>query len=219
MALSLSVDTLVVSMCGGVSLGRITAGKVLKVASAFAVMQTALLSAGWLFGNSIVRYIESIAGVVGFLLLLYIGVNMIRGALKKESDDHVDLSGIRNLLLAAVATSIDAAAVGVSLAMAELDKTSIVLSVASVFTVTAAAAVAGIAAGNGRGSRNCRKAQRTDPQINGNPAEASRECGACPCRKMPRKQHLGMVAGLQAEHGDSPVAVPANPQRLRNLRR
>ena len=47
MALSLSVDTLVVSMCGGVSLGRITAGKVLKVASAFAVMQTAFLSAGW----------------------------------------------------------------------------------------------------------------------------------------------------------------------------
>ena len=159
MALSLSVDTLVVSMCGGVSLGRITAGKVLKVASAFAVMQTALLSAGWLFGNSIVRYIESIAGVVGFLLLLYIGVNMIRGALKKESDDHVDLSGIRNLLLAAVATSIDAAAVGVSLAMAELDKTSIVLSVASVFTVTAAAAVAGIAGGCTIGLRFGRPAQ------------------------------------------------------------
>ena len=159
MALSLSVDTLVVSMCGGVSLGRITAGKVLKVASAFAVMQTALLSAGWLFGNSIVRYIESIAGVVGFLLLLYIGVNMIRGALKKESDDHEDLSVIRNLLLAAVATSIDAAAVGVSLAMAELDKTSIVLSVASVFTVTVAAAVAGIAGGCTIGLRFGRPAQ------------------------------------------------------------
>ena len=58
MALSLSVDTLVVSMCGSVTLGKINFGNTAKVAMSFALMQTALLSAGWLFGNSIVKYIE-----------------------------------------------------------------------------------------------------------------------------------------------------------------
>lgn len=159
MALSLSADTLVVSMCGSVTLGRITFGKVAKVASVFALMQTALLSAGWLFGASVVKYIESIAGVVGFLLLLYIGVNMIRGALKKGSDESVNLSGIRQLLLAAVATSIDAAAVGVSLAMAEMNTESIILSVVSAFVVTAAAAVTGIVGGCSLGRRFGRPAQ------------------------------------------------------------
>lgn len=159
MALSLSVDTLVVSMCGSVTLGRITSGKVVKVALAFAVMQTALYSAGWLFGSSIVRYIESIAGVVGFLLLLYIGGNMIWGALKKGGEESVNLSGVRQLLLAAVATSIDAAAVGVSLAMTEPDTRQIVVSVISVFAVTAAAAVTGVISGCAVGRRFGKPAQ------------------------------------------------------------
>lgn len=147
MALSLSVDTFVVSMCGSVSLGKLTAGKVARVSSAFAVTQTALLAAGWLLGYSVVSYVSGIAGVVGFLLLLYIGVNMIRGALKSGGKETADLSGVRMLFLAAVATSIDASAVGVSLAMAGLHIKSIVFSFISVFVVTALAAVAGIAGG------------------------------------------------------------------------
>lgn len=151
MALSLSADTLVVSMCGSVTLGRITFGKVAKVASVFALMQTALLSAGWLFGASVVKYIESIAGVVGFLLLLYIGVNMIRGALKKGSDESVNLSGIRQLLLAAVATSIDAAAVGVSQSMSGAGTSGTVLLLAAVFICTLVSVTAGISAGRAIG--------------------------------------------------------------------
>ena len=147
MALSLSIDTLVVSMCGSVTLGKTGFWKVAKVALAFAGMQTALLSAGWFFGSSIVRYIEGIAGAVGFVLLLYIGVKMIHGAMKKVGEESVNLSGIRQLLLAAVATSIDAAAVGMSLAMAEPDAETVVISVLSVFIVTAAAAVTGVLGG------------------------------------------------------------------------
>jgi putative Mn2+ efflux pump MntP len=149
MALSLSVDTLVVSMCGSVTLGKINFGNTAKVALSFALMQTALLSAGWLFGNSIVRYIESIAGVVGFLLLLYIGVNMIRGALKKGGEESVNLSGLKQLVLASVATSIDAAAV------------SIVISIISVFMVTAAAAVTGVVGGCAIGHKFGKPAQIT----------------------------------------------------------
>lgn len=161
MALSLSVDTLVVSMCGSVTLGKINFGNTAKVALSFALMQTALLSAGWLFGNSIVRYIESIAGVVGFLLLLYIGVNMIRGALKKGGEESVNLSGLKQLVLASVATSIDAAAVGMSLAMAEIDTVSIVISIISVFVVTAAAAVTGVVGGCTIGHKFGKPAQIT----------------------------------------------------------
>lgn len=159
MALSLSVDTLAVSMCGSVTLGKTDFRKTAGVALAFAVMQTAFLSAGWLLGSSIVRYVESIAGAIGFILLLYIGVNMIRDALKAGSGESVNLSGIRSLILASVATSIDAAAVGVSLAMTEPDMKTIVISIVSVFVITAAAAVTGVLGGCRIGSRFGKPAQ------------------------------------------------------------
>ena len=65
----------------------------------------------------------------------------------------------QTLLVSAVATSIDAAAVGVSLAMAEMNTESIILSVVSVFVVTAAAAVTGIVGGCSLGRRFGRPAQ------------------------------------------------------------
>ena len=73
---------------------------------------------------------------------------MIAGVFRKEGESKVDLSDLKHLLLAAVATSIDAAAVGVSLAMAELSGGKIALSSATVLVVTMIAAVLGITGGS-----------------------------------------------------------------------
>ena len=112
LSMSLSVDTLVVSLGGSVSLGRISPGKVLKVSLAFGLMQAGLIFLGWLAGASVATFIHKAAHIIGFVILLYIGGSMIWSAMRK-SEECTDLCGIRNLLLAAFATSIDALATGV----------------------------------------------------------------------------------------------------------
>ena len=77
-------------------------------------------------------------------LLLYIGGSMLIGVFRKDEESKVNLSDLKHLLLAAVATSIDAAAVGVSLAMAELSGGKIAISSVAVLVVTMLAAILGI---------------------------------------------------------------------------
>ena len=100
LSMSLSVDTLVVSLGGSVSLGRISPGKVLKVSLAFGLMQAGLIFLGWLAGASVASFIHKAAHIIGFVILLYIGGSMIWSAMRK-SEERTDLCGIRNLLLAA----------------------------------------------------------------------------------------------------------------------
>lgn len=150
LGLSLSADTLSVSMAGSVSLGKITPSKVAPVAFAFGFMQAGLMFVGWLLGASIASFIEKMTAIIGFLLLLYIGGTMIVGTLRKKDgceSREVNLSGIKSLLLSAVATSIDATAVGVSMAMAAMSLWDILVSVAIVFVITAAVATCGVIGG------------------------------------------------------------------------
>ena len=58
LSLSLSVDTLVVSFGGSVSLGRVSPGKVLNVSLAFGIMQAMLIFLGWLLGASVASFIH-----------------------------------------------------------------------------------------------------------------------------------------------------------------
>lgn len=153
LALSLSVDSFVVAMCGSVTLGKINLWKVFSVAAVFAVMQTMLLFVGWVFGNSIVNYVTDIAPVIGFVLLLYIGLSMIVPALKKGDRENVNLSGINNILLAAVATSVDASAVGVSIAMTEMAPKDTIMALVSVMTVTFGVSAFGIIGGSSIGRK------------------------------------------------------------------
>ena len=120
LALSLSVDSFVVSLGGSVTLGRINIWKILSVAAVFGIVQAVCLFAGWISGYSIVAYVSKIAPYVALVILSYLGVRMIiSGA--RGNDESVDLAGFRNMILAAVATSIDAVAVGVSLAMGDME--------------------------------------------------------------------------------------------------
>ena len=119
---SLSVDSFAVSMGGSVSLGRPSAGKTLSVAAVFGTVQSMFLFAGWAAGYSVVSYISPAAHVLAFVILAYIGGSMLFSAFRNDEGGGVDIAGTKRLLAAAVASSIDAAAVGVSLAMADTEK-------------------------------------------------------------------------------------------------
>lgn len=153
MALSLSVDSLVVSMSGSVTLGRVRIPKVAAVAAVFGAVQAGLLISGWLIGTSVASLVHKAAHVIGFVILLYIGGSMVWSAFRKGSEEKVDLSGISRLLLAAAATSVDAFAVGVSLAMSSVKSYDMWILTFTVGAVTMAAATAGVTCGSIVGRR------------------------------------------------------------------
>lgn len=159
MSLSLSVDTIVVSMSGSVTLGKIRPPKVFTVALVFGLVQAGLLFGGWLAGASVASLVHKAAHVIGFLILLYIGGTMAWSGIRPSGEDDVNLCGLRHLFLAAVATSIDAFAVGVSLAMSGVAGPDIRALTASVGTVTVLAAAAGVSCGSLAGRKFGRPAK------------------------------------------------------------
>ena len=150
LALSLSADSFVVSMGGSVSLGKVRPLKVLQVAMVFGVVQSACLFAGWISGYSIVAYISRVANYIALAVLGYLGVSMFVAGIRNSSES-VDLGGMKSLCVAAVATSVDAIAVGVSLAMGDTGFADAFLATVLTFAITVIACVFGITAGAATG--------------------------------------------------------------------
>jgi putative Mn2+ efflux pump MntP len=107
-----------------VSIGAGTGGQVndlrskLRLAFHFGLFQAGMTLIGWLAGTTVQRWISSIDHWVAFGLLAYVGVNMIRSGLDKDGDEkHSNPSKGVTMVFLSVATSIDALAVGISLAM------------------------------------------------------------------------------------------------------
>lgn len=151
-AVSLCADCFAVSLCSSVTLKQIRWGSVLKVALAFAVIQTGLMFAGWAFGELFVGLIEKVSHIIGFLLLLYVGGSMLIEGIKGE-EEVKDLNGLKNVIIGGIATSIDALAVGVAQSMAGCNFKGVLPLLVSVFAVTALSVIAGIWGGKNLGHR------------------------------------------------------------------
>ena len=157
-ALSLCADCFAVSLCSSVTLKTVRWKEVLRVALAFAVIQTGLLLAGWAFGSFLAGLLTKVAHVIGFLLLLYVGGSMFIEGIRGE-DEVKDLNGLKNVIIGGVATSIDALAVGVSLSMDSKSWNEVMPMALAVFAVTALSVVAGIFGGKTIGSKAGRWAE------------------------------------------------------------
>lgn len=119
LAVSLCADCFAVTTCSSITLKSVTLRKVLVIAIVFATVQTLLMLVGWLFGDLFVGFVSKAARWIGFLLLLYVGGSMTLEGIKGDEEVR-DLNGLRNVILGAVATSIDALAVGISMSMAQV---------------------------------------------------------------------------------------------------
>ncbi|MBQ8061669.1 MAG: manganese efflux pump [Bacteroidales bacterium] len=156
--MSLCADCFAVTTCSSVTLKSVTWRRVLPIALVFAVVQTMFMLLGWLFGDLFVGYIHKVAGILGFLLLLFVGGSMILEAIK-GGDEVRDLNGLRNIFIGAVATSIDALAVGVSMSMASPTASEMAADHAALFVVTFLSVVAGMFGGYRVGHRYGRPAE------------------------------------------------------------
>lgn len=120
-AIGLSMDSLAVSVTSGAVLKDCTTSNVVRVAFILAVFQAGMTVAGYVAGLGFEQYIENFDHWIAFLLLLYLGLKMVYESFnknKKEEEDYCSQHiSNRRLCTLGIATSIDALAVGVSLAI------------------------------------------------------------------------------------------------------
>ena len=160
LALSLCADCFAVSAASSVTIRNSSWGKVLPVSAVFALVQAGLFMFGWLFGDLFVGFVGKAAPVVGFLLLLYVGGSMLISAWRNELSLK-DLNGAMNILLGALATSIDAFSVGISLSMDGDALPETLIKASILLAVTFLTVIAGMKGGSYAGRRYGRPALLT----------------------------------------------------------
>ena len=115
-AVALAMDAFAVSLCKGLAMKKPDLKSVVIIALWFGIFQAIMPVIGYLLGNSMYDLIKDYDHWIAFGLLFLIGANMIRESFSEEEEMDADIHPIPMLILA-IATSIDAFAVGISLAM------------------------------------------------------------------------------------------------------
>ena len=160
LAIGVSMDAFAVSICKGLCMKKSSLKASVICGSWFGGFQALMPLIGFSLGSLFAKYIVAIDHWVAFVLLAIIGANMLKEAFGKEPDscdiEGVDLS-FKSMLIMAIATSIDALAVGISLAMA--GNVNIFTAVALIGTFTFFMSAMGVQIGNIFGSRFEKPAQ------------------------------------------------------------
>lgn len=121
----LSMDAFAVSICKGLAMRRVNKKQAFVIGLFFGGFQALMPFIGWALGTQFESYITSIDHWIAFVLLALIGGKMIAGAVRPE-DENVEIDkldpplDLKEMLVLAVATSIDALAVGITFAFFEL---------------------------------------------------------------------------------------------------
>lgn len=145
LAVGLSMDAFAVSVCKGLSLGKIRPKHMVIAGAWFGGFQALMPLIGYLLGIRFAGMVSRYAHWIAFFLLIFIGANMIKEALSGEEEDADASMSPKNMFLLAIATSIDALAVGVTFAFL---KVSIVPAVSFIGAVTFILSAAGVKIGS-----------------------------------------------------------------------
>lgn len=159
--IGLSMDAFAVAICKGLAMpDKVDRKGALLIALYFGVFQAVMPALGWLLGSQFARYVTQMAPWIAFVLLAWIGGSMIRESLSKEEKEEAEMGAVshKELLVLAVATSIDALAVGVTFSMLKL-AVSIGAAVALIGCTTFVISLGGVYVGNVFGARYKGKAE------------------------------------------------------------
>ena len=160
--IGLSMDAFAVAICKGLAMpDKVHKRSAFLIALYFGVFQAVMPALGWLLGSQFAHYVTRFAPWIAFVLLAWIGGNMIRESRTEEEEDEQPSDGQvkhKELLVLAVATSIDALAVGVTFSMVELS-VSIWLAVCLIGCTTFLISLGGVYVGNVFGAKYKNKAE------------------------------------------------------------
>ena len=150
LAVGLSMDAFAVAVCKGLALGKVRFRQMLIPGLWFGVFQALMPLIGYFLGSRFEKYIVSVDHWIAFVLLAGIGVNMIREAFKDEESDQDASLSVKAMLPMAVATSIDALAVGITFAFLQV---RIVPAVSFIGCVTFLLSMLGVKVGSVFGAK------------------------------------------------------------------
>ena len=157
-AVGLSMYAFAVSVCKGLAMKKLSLKKAFIIGLWFGGFQALMPTLGYLLGTRFEQYVTTIDHWIAFALLVLIGANMIKEALSKEEDSANDSVDVKTMFLLAVATSIDALAVGITYAFLQVQ---IVPAVTFIGVITFSLSVAGVKIGNVFGLKYKKKAEIT----------------------------------------------------------
>ena len=155
-AVGLAMDAFAVAICKGLSMKKMSWKKGLIVGGYFGFFQGLMPLIGYLLG---VGFQDKVTGVdhwIAFILLGTIGINMIKEALSKEEECKNDNVNFKEMVVLAIATSIDALAVGITMAFLEVN---IITAVLAIGIITFIISVIGVKIGNIFGDKYEKKAE------------------------------------------------------------
>lgn len=160
MGVGLAMDAFAVSVCKGLAMRKVNKKQAFIIALFFGGFQALMPFIGWALGIQFERYITSIDHWIVFILLGFIGGKMIVEAVKPEEDEEIEQMDppldIKQLTILAVATSIDALAVGITFAFLNYP---IVEAITIIGVITFIICIAGVYVGNFFGSKYKNKAE------------------------------------------------------------
>lgn len=162
-AVALSMDAFAVAVCKGLAMKKITFIKALIVGLWFGIFQGLMPLIGYYLGSAFEQFVKPAAPFIAFVLLGFIGVNMIREACSHECEccgEEDDSLSFGKMLTMAIATSIDALAVGITFALEGFTQgANEYVAFLMIGIVTCVLSMGGVKIGNIFGSKYEKKAE------------------------------------------------------------
>lgn len=156
--LGLAMDTTAVSICKGLAMKKIDWKKAIIIALYFGIFQAIMPLMGYLLGETFQEIFSSVDHWVAFILLAIIGANMIKESFENESEKINDRVDFKTMIVLALATSIDALAIGITFSILKID---LVLAILILGLVAFILSLVGVKIGNKFGSKFQNKAEIT----------------------------------------------------------
>jgi len=156
LSVGLAMDAFAVAVCKGLSMQKMSWKKGLIIGAYFGIFQALMPAIGYLLGVNFQEKIQSLDHWIAFILLGAIGLNMLKEAISKEKETLNDSIKFKDMLILAIATSIDALTVGITFAFL---KVNVWLATSLIGIITFAISVAGVKIGNVFGRKYEKKAE------------------------------------------------------------
>lgn len=129
LAISMSLDAFAVSVGRGAAIGRPRIAEALRTGLVFGIIEAITPVMGWLAGVAASRVIESVDHWIAFILLAGVGLHMLHSAIWKAKDEQPGERSLNVLVITAIGTSLDAMAVGASLAFLKVNIVVIAIAI------------------------------------------------------------------------------------------
>lgn len=156
LSIGLGMDAFAVAVCKGISMKKMNWNKAIAIGIYFGGFQAVMPVVGYFLGSTFHSVVTSVDHWIAFILLAIIGSQMIKNAISKETENYTDDIKFKTMLVLAIATSIDALAIGITFAFLNVN---LLLAISFIGTITFTLSVFGTKIGNKFGYKYEKKAE------------------------------------------------------------